>query len=118
MSTSEDAPLLTASSRRRGGAVLAAVALALVASMNEAINNGKLKERLLYWADHFDADWADDLAPAAGPANNAMTQLNSGLHGKVGSIEKWLLIVIVVLGAVCLLCCVCCIIHVGTCGIL
>ena len=46
------------------------------------------------------------------------TQLNSGLHGKVGSIEKWLLIVIVVLGAVCLLCCVCCIIHVGTCGIL
>ena len=57
-------------------------------------------------------------APAAGPANNAMTQLNSGLHGKVGSIEKWLLIVIVVLGAVCLLCCVCCIIHVGTCGIL
>ena len=90
----------------------------LVASMNEAINNGKLKERLLYWADHFDADWADDLAPAAGPANNAMTQLNSGLHGKVGSIEKWLLIVIVVLGAVCLLCCVCCIIHVGTCGIL
>ena len=58
------------------------------------------------------------LAPAAGPANNAMTQLNSGLHGKVGSIEKWLLIVIVVLGAVCLLCCVCCIIHVGTCGIL
>ena len=90
----------------------------LVASVNEAINNGKLKERLLYWADHFDADWADDLAPAAGPANNAMTQLNSGLHGKVGSIEKWLLIVIVVLGAVCLLCCVCCIIHVGTCGIL
>ena len=61
----------------------------LVASVNEAINNGKLKERLLYWADHFDADWADDLAPAAGPANNAMTQLNSGLHGKVGSIEKW-----------------------------
>ena len=57
--------------------------------MNEAINNGKLKERLLYWADHFEADWADDLAPAAGPANNAMTQLNSGLHGKVGSIEKW-----------------------------
>ena len=90
----------------------------LVASVNEAINNGKLKERLLYWADHFEADWADDLAPAAGPANNAMTQLNSGLHGKVGSIEKWLLIVIVVLGAVCLLCCVCCIIHVGTCGIL
>ena len=39
-------------------------------------------------------------------------------YGKVGSIEKWLLIVIVVLGAVCLLCCVCCIIHVGTCGIL
>ena len=61
----------------------------LVASVNEAINNGKLKERLLYWADHFEADWADDLAPAAGPANNAMTQLNSGLHGKVGSIEKW-----------------------------
>ena len=131
---SEDAPLLTASSRRRGGAALAAVVLALagglafavanrsepslVASVNEAINNGKLKERLLYWADHFEADWADDLAPAAGPANNAMTQLNSGLHGKVGSIEKWLLIVIVVLGAVCLLCCVCCIIHVGTCGIL
>ena len=50
--------------------------------------------------------------------NSPMTQLNSGLHGKVGSIEKWLLIVIVVLGAVCLLCCVCCIIHVGTCGIL
>ena len=116
----------------------------LVASVNEAINNGKLKDRLLYWADRFDADWADDLAPkkadastyrfddddddddddaldptpAAGPANNAMTQLNSGLHGKVGSIEKWLLIVIVVLGAVCLLCCVCCIVHVGTCGIL
>ena len=42
----------------------------------------------------------------------------STMHGKVGSIEKWLLIVIVVLGAVCLLCCVCCIIHVGTCGIL
>ena len=40
-----------------------------------------------------------------------MMQLNSGLHGKVGSIEKWLLIVIVILGAVCLLCCVCCIIH-------
>ena len=42
----------------------------------------------------------------------------SVLSTKVGSIEKWLLIVIVVLGAVCLLCCVCCIIHVGTCGIL
>ena len=48
----------------------------------------------------------------------AAAELNSGLHGKVGSIEKWLLIVIVVLGAVCLLCCVCCIIHVGRCGIL
>ena len=87
MSTSEDAPLLTASSRRRGGAVLAAVALALAGGLAFAVAN-------------------------------AMTQLNSGLHGKVGSIEKWLLIVIVVLGAVCLLCCVCCIIHVGTCGIL
>ena len=83
MSTSEDAPLLTASSRRRGGAVLAAVALALagglavavanrsdatmVASVNEAINNGKLKERLLYWADHFDADWPTTSRPRRGP---------------------------------------------------
>jgi len=84
MSTSEDAPLLTASSRRRGGAVLAAVALALAGGLAFAVAN----------------------------------RSNATMHGKVGSIEKWLLIVIVVLGAVCLLCCVCCIIHVGTCGIL
>ena len=82
MSTSEDAPLLTASSRRRGGAVLAAVALALAGGLAFAV------------------------------ANRSETTSRSEF------IEKWLLIVIVVLGAVCLLCCVCCIIHVGTCGIL
>ena len=39
MSTSEDAPLLTASSRRRGGAVLAAVALALAGGLAFAVAN-------------------------------------------------------------------------------
>ena len=39
MSTSEDAPLLTASSRRGGGAVLAAVALALAGGLAFAVAN-------------------------------------------------------------------------------
>ena len=141
MSTSEDAPLLTASSRRRGGAVLAAVALALAGGLAFAVANRSDATTSLNVATRQNFDVNEDAyakALAALPTStsqdatnskgesiilplsqtNTMTQFNSGLHGKVGSIEKWLLIVIVVLGAVCLLCCVCCIIHVGTCGIL
>ena len=57
-------------------------------------------------------------APQEEDTDTPRRRLKSGLKGEVGGIEKWLLIVIIVLGAVCLLCCVCCIIHVGTCGIL
>jgi len=139
MSASEDAPLLTASSRRRGGAVLAAVALALAGGLAFAVANRSDTTTSLsipaVTAVHGDAyaqalpastsqdatnSKGESIIPPLSPeeTKNSMMELNSGLHGKVGSIEKWLLIVIVVLGAVCLLCCVCCIIHVGTCGIL
>ncbi|CAH0378341.1 unnamed protein product [Pelagomonas calceolata] len=143
---SEDAPLLTASSRRRGGAVLAAVVLALAGGLAFAVANRSDTTTSLSdvtavhgdaYAQALPASTSQDVTKAKGtstkyrpeqifslsqhavePPGDKMMQLNSGLHGKVGSIEKWLLIVIVVLGAVCLLCCVCCIIHVGTCGIL
>ena len=163
MSTSDNAPLLgkAASSRRRRGAALAAVALALAGGLALAVANRSDTTTSLITPGGIVVDGITTGTPqdttklilTEGPANNAiaehtespanpMMQLNSGLHGKVGSIEKWcgaasrrlssrrrradaatphprrLLIVIIVLGAVCLLCCVCCIIHVGTCGIL
>jgi len=173
MSTSEDAPLLTASSRRRGGAVLAAVALALAGGLAFTVavdgsdttttlwNANKNEGKENAYAQALPVSTSQDVTKAKGTSTkyrpeqifslsqqeveapgDKMMQFNSGLHGKVGSIEKWccaasrrlssrrrradgakphprrLLIVIIVLGAVCLLCCVCCIIHVGTCGIL
>ena len=141
MSTPEDAPLLTASSRRRGGAVFAAVVLALAGGLAFAVadrSDTTTSLKILTVVDGIPASPSQDVTKAKGTSvkyrpeqifslsqeenksapGDKMMQLNSGLHGKVGSIEKWLLIVIVVLGAVCLLCCVCCIIHVGTCGIL
>ena len=142
MSTSEDAPLLgkAASSRRRRGAALAAVVLALAGGLAFAVadrSDTTTSLKILTVVDGIPASPSQDVTKAKGtstkyrpeqifslsqhavePPGDKMMQLNSGLHGKVGSIEKWLLIVIVVLGAVCLLCCVCCIIHVGTCGIL
>ena len=149
MSTSDNAPLLgkAVSSRRRRGAVLAAVALALagglafaaVANRSDKTTSLNVSETIRQNFDVNEDAYAQALAALPDSTSqdatnskgesiilplspektkNSMMELNSGLHGKVGSIEKWLLIVIVVLGAVCLLCCVCCIIHVGTCGIL
>ena len=115
MSTSEDAPLLTASSRRRGGAVLAAVALALAGGLAFAVANRSDTTTSLNVATRQNFDVNEDAyaqALAALPAStsqdatnskgesiipplspeetkNSMMELNSGLHGKVGSIEKW-----------------------------
>ena len=119
MSTSEDAPLLgkAASSRRRRGAALAAVALALAGGLlafavvdTKAATTSPITPQYHEHIAH--------AAPQEEDTDTPRRRLKSGLKGEVGGIEKWLLIVIVVLGAVCLLCCVCCIIHVGTCGIL
>ena len=115
MSTSEDAPLLTASSRRRGGAVLAAVVLALAGGLAFAVANRSDTTTSLNVATRQNFDVNEDAyaqALAALPAStsqdatnskgesiipplspeetkNSMMELNSGLHGKVGSIEKW-----------------------------
>ena len=119
MSTSEDAPLLTASSRRRGGAVLAAVALALAGGLAFAVANRSDTTTSLSildvtavhgdaYAQALPASTSQDVTKAKGtstkyrpeqifslsqhavePPGDKMMQLNSGLHGKVGSIEKW-----------------------------
>ena len=123
MSTSEDAPLLTASSRRRGGAVLAAVALALAGGLAFAVaNRSDTTTSLLIpvvtavdggmrpgaYAQALPVSTSQDVTKAKGtstkyrpeqifslsqhavePPGDKMMQLNSGLHGKVGSIEKW-----------------------------
>ena len=112
MSTTEDAPLLTTSSRRRGGAVLAAVALALAGGLAFAVANRSDATTSLNVATRQNFDVNEDAyaqALAALPDStsqdatnskgesiilplsqtNTMTQFNSGLHGKVGSIEKW-----------------------------
>ena len=112
MSTPEDAPLLTASSRRRGGAALAAVVLALAGGLAFAVANRSDATTSLNVATRQNFDVNEDAyaqALAALPAStsqdatnskgesiilplsqtNTMTQFNSGLHGKVGSIEKW-----------------------------
>ena len=115
MSTSEDAPLLTASSRRRGGAVLAAVALALAGGLAFAVANRSDATTSLNVATRQNFDVNEDayakalaalptstsqdatnskgesiIVPlSAGETKNSMMELNSGLHGKVGSIEKW-----------------------------
>ena len=115
MSTSGNAPLST-SSRRRRGAALAAVALALAGGLAFAVVDTKAATTSLITPQYH--EHIAHAAPQEEDTDTPRRRLNSGLHGKVGSIEKWLLIVIIVLGAVCLLCCVCCIIHVGTCGIL
>ena len=115
MSSSEVAPLLTASSRRRGGAVLAAVALAMagglafaaVANRSDTTTSLNVSETIRQNFDVNEDAYAQALAalPASTSQDatnskgesiilplsqtNTMTQLNSGLHGKVGSIEKW-----------------------------
>ena len=114
MSTSEDAPLLgkAASSRRRRGAALAAVVLALAGGLAFAVANRSDATTSLNVATRQNFDVNEDAyaqALAALPAStsqdatnskgesiilplsqtNTMTQFNSGLHGKVGSIEKW-----------------------------
>jgi len=115
MSTPEDAPLLTASSRRRSAAVLAAVALALAGGLAFAVANRSDATTSLNVATRQNFDVNEDAyaqALAALPAStsqdatnskgesiipplspeetkNSMMELNSGLHGKVGSIEKW-----------------------------
>ena len=117
MSTSEDAPLLTASSRRRGGAVFAAVVLALagglafaVANRSDTTTSLNVSETIRQNFDVNEDAYAQALAalPASTSQDatnskgesiilplsqqtpaNTMTQFNSGLHGKVGSIEKW-----------------------------
>jgi len=114
MSTPEDAPLLTASGRRRGGAVFAAVVLALAGGLAFAVANRSDTTTSLNVSEtirqNFDVNEdAYAKALAALPAStsqdatnskgesiilplsqtNTMTQFNSGLHGKVGSIEKW-----------------------------
>ena len=114
---SEDAPLLTASSRRRGGAVLAAVALALAGGLAFAVANRSDTTTSLSdvtavhgdaYAQALPASTSQDVTKAKGtstkyrpeqifslsqhavePPGDKMMQLNSGLHGKVGSIEKW-----------------------------
>ena len=121
MSTSEDAPLLgkAASSRRRRGAALAAVVLALAGGLAFAVVDTKAATTsLITPGDYQYHEHIAHAAPQEEDTDTSRRRLKSGLKGEVGGIEKWLLIVIVVLGAVCLLCCVCCIIHVGTCGIL
>ena len=115
MSTSEDAPLLTASSRRRGGAALAAVVLALAGGLAFAVANRSDATTSLNVPTETNFDVNEDAyaqALADLPAStsqdatnskgesiilplspektkNSMMELNSGLHGKVGSIEKW-----------------------------
>ena len=117
MSTSEDAPLLTASSRRRGGAVFAAVVLALagglafaVANRSDTTTSLNVSETIRQNFDVNEDAYAQALAalPASTSQDatnskgesiilplspektkNSMMELNSGLHGKVGSIEKW-----------------------------
>ena len=118
MSSSEDAPLLTASSRRRGGAVLAAVALAMagglafaaVANRSDTTTSLNVSETIRQNFDVNEDAYAQALAalpastsqdatnskgesiiPPLSPeeTKNSMMELNSGLHGKVGSIEKW-----------------------------
>ena len=114
MSTSDNAPLLgkAVSSRRRRGAVLAAVALALAGGLAFAVANRSDTTTSLNVATRQNFDVNEDAyaqALAALPAStsqdatnskgesiilplsqtNTMTQFNSGLHGKVGSIEKW-----------------------------
>ena len=120
MSTSEDAPLLTASSRRRGGAVLAAVALALAGGLAFAVANRSdtTTSLLIPVVTAVDGGMRPDAYAQAthvpgrdeGQGNfykyrpeqifslsqqevespgDKMMQFNSGLHGKVGSIEKW-----------------------------
>ena len=120
MSTSEDAPLLTASSRRRGGAVLAAVALALAGGLAFTVavdgsdttttlwNANKNEGKENAYAQALPVSTSQDVTKAKGTSTkyrpeqifslsqqeveapgDKMMQLNSGLHGKVGSIEKW-----------------------------
>ena len=117
---SEDAPLLTASSRRRGGAVFAAVVLALAGGLAFAVaNRSNTTTSLLIPAvtavdggmrpDAYAQATSQDVTKAKGTSTkyrpeqifslsqeenksapgDKMMQLNSGLHGKVGSIEKW-----------------------------
>ena len=117
MSTPEDAPLLTASRRRRGGAALAAVVLALagglafaVANRSDTTTSLNVSETIRQNFDVNEDAYAQALAalPASTSQDatnskgesiilplspektkNSMMELNSGLHGKVGSIEKW-----------------------------
>ena len=112
MSTSDDAPLLgkAVSSRRRRGAALAAVALALAGVLAFAVANRSETTTSLMNQDETavhggmrpDAyaralpSTSQDATNSKGESiilplsqTNTMTQFNSGLHGKVGSIEKW-----------------------------
>ena len=119
MSTSDNAPLLgkAVSSRRRRGAVLAAVALALAGGLAVAVANRSDKTTSLNVSEtirqNFDVNedaYAQALAALPDSTSqdatnskgesiilplspektkNSMMELNSGLHGKVGSIEKW-----------------------------
>ena len=113
MSTSEDAPLLgkAASSRRRRGAALAAVVLALAGGLAFAVadrSDTTTSLKILTVVDGIPASPSQDVTKAKGtstkyrpeqifslsqhavePPGDKMMQLNSGLHGKVGSIEKW-----------------------------
>ena len=114
MSTSEDAPLLgkAASSRRRRGAALAAVVLALAGGLAFAVadrSDTTTSLKILTVVDGIPASPSQDVTKAKGTSvkyrpeqifslsqeenksapGDKMMQLNSGLHGKVGSIEKW-----------------------------
>ena len=113
MSTSEDAPLLgkAASSRRRRGAALAAVVLALAGGLAFAVadrSDTTTSLKILTVVDGIPASPSQDVTKAKGTSTkyrpeqifslsqqeveapgDKMMQLNSGLHGKVGSIEKW-----------------------------
>jgi hypothetical protein len=110
MSTSDNAPLLgkAASSRRRRGAALAAVVLALAGVLAFAVANRSDTTTSLKILTVVDASTSQDVTKAKGTSTkyrpeqifslsqeevdspgDKMMQLNSGLHGKVGSIEKW-----------------------------
>ena len=80
MSTSEDAPLLTASRRRRGGAVLAAVALALAGGLAFAVANRSDTTTSLNVATRQNFDVNEDAyaqALAALPASTSQDATNS-----------------------------------------